>query len=116
MKKTLRRVETTTPNPIIEAIFSGDQEKQAEISHVDYLLVMGKPGTRETILNNLNRMFRQEIREYGDEKFEILLSECNDRRIMFKLINGEITLDQFIVKVACDAGGIKYYCKDDLIQ
>lgn len=77
---------------------------------------MSKHETRQRILDKLNRMFRNEIIKYGEEKFEILLGECNDRRIMFKLINGDITLDQFIVKVACDAGGIKYLCKDDLLD
>lgn len=61
-------------------------------------------------------MFRDEVRAYGDEKFEVLLGECSDRRVLFKLINRELTLDQFAVRVTCDAGGIQYQCKDDLIR
>ena len=115
VKKSLLKVETYPPNPILDAMFSQDEQQQAEITHVDYLQVMGKAEIRMRILDKLNRMFKEEIQKYGEEKFEKLLSECNDRRIMFKLINGESTLDQFIVKVACEAGGIKYLCKDDLL-
>ena len=34
---------------------------------------------------------------------------------LIKLINSEITFDQFIVKMNCETQGVSYKCKDDLL-
>lgn len=36
--------------------------------------------------------------------------------MLFNLIQGEISIDQFITRVNCEANGIKYYCKDDMLE
>lgn len=45
-----------------------------------------------------------------------ILKSCFDRRVLFKLISKQITFDQFITRVNCDTKGVKYYCKDDLLE
>lgn len=110
------KAEEAETNPTIAAIFSGDPERQAAVNHVDYLFTMGNKELTSRVLQKLRKMFPVEIAEYGEKEFKILLSECSDRRILFRLINGLLTLDQFIVRVTCETKGIKYFCKDDLIK
>ena len=45
-----------------------------------------------------------------------MLSQCKDRKSLLKLVNKEITFDQFVTKHNCDNEGLKYSCKDDLLQ
>jgi hypothetical protein len=35
---------------------------------------------------------------------------------LFKLLNGEYSFDQFVVRVDCETKGVKYVCRDDLIK
>jgi hypothetical protein len=64
----------------------------------------------------LRRKFPTEISQYGDHKYQQLLKDCTDRRILFNLINGVFTFDQFLVRVNCMRDAVTYSCKDDLIR
>jgi len=64
----------------------------------------------------LRRKFPVEISKYGDEKYHAILKDCSDRRFLFSLINGELTFDQFVVRVNCDTKKVEYSCKDDMIR
>ena len=61
-------------------------------------------------------MYVKQVQDYGENNFRNQIKDCKDRRFVFKLINKEITFDQFIVRVNCDSKGVDYACKDDLID
>lgn len=61
-------------------------------------------------------MYIKQVQDYGENNLRALIKDCRDRRFVFKLINKDITFDQFIVRINCDAKGVQYSCKDDLID
>ena len=103
-------------NPTIRKIFSKDPEQQAEVSHLEYMGILGKQEHRERLLALLRHQFLFEVGNYGENDFVQLIKDCGDRRLVFKLINGEITFEQFVVRVDCESRGVKYVCRDDLIK
>ena len=70
----------------------------------------------EQLVTKVQQMYVKEIQDYGENNFKNLVKDCRDRRFVFKLLNKDITFDQFIVKINCDSKGVHYYCKDDLID
>ena len=98
-------------------MFSRDKKLQAQVSHLDYMSCLDSPPHVRMILMFLRRQFQFEIQSYGEQHFErIITKDCNDRRLLFKLINGELTFDQFVVRIHCATRGVDYKCKDDLIR
>lgn len=70
----------------------------------------------DQIVTAITLQHQKEMADYGSSKFTRRISDLKDRKLLLKLINNEITLDQFITRLNCIEQSIKYYCKDDLLQ
>jgi hypothetical protein len=83
---------------------------------VKYISCIEDDEKLEQVVNNIRQRFPKEIGNFGNDKFKNLLKTNQDRRILFKLIRGNITFDQFTTRVICETQNVKYYCKEDLLQ
>ena len=70
----------------------------------------------ERLCQLIRRHFPIEVCKYGERGFKKLISDSGDRRLLFKLLAREISFDQYVVRVDCDTKGVKYLCKEDLIN
>ena len=82
---------------------------------MDLVKVLEDGKQREVLVNALCKNYKDEIQDYSEANFNRLLSQCKDRKSLLRLVNKEITFDQFVTKHNCDNEGLKYSCKDDLL-
>mgnify|MGYP006893300005 CR=1 FL=1 len=54
-------------------------------------------------MQRLNEFYNEELIKFGTNKFKRLMKQNSDRKMLIKLILGELTLDQFITRAFCQS-------------
>ena len=103
-EKMFKRSERNVPlrqEKFVEDLFSQDPVKQNQISHIEFLNGMQNSEIVAQIVTAITLQHQKEMADYGSSKFTKRVGELKDRKLLLKLINKEITLDQFITRLNC---------------
>lgn len=92
-----------------------DPEKQHLVTHLAYVQCLSSGFLLDQLLTQMLQRCPTQIQHYGQAKFVRLLSRCEDRKLLAKLVNKEISFDQFVARVNSGRGAQQYKCKDDLL-
>ena len=86
------------------------------MSHIEFTAMLQNDESLEELCYLIRSHYPTEVFKYGDDLLPKLVLDSGDRRLLYKLLNREITFDQYVVRVDCDTKGVNYVCKDDLVN